>query len=200
MPYGGSLRRAGAARARVEPRVAPRDGVHEPDRRPRGNLDGRLGGGPLAHDHARRRPCDRPARLHRRRTRPAAARAGRRCAATRRTDRGGGGSRPSRRPPAGGRGLRDHEGRRDDGPRPRPDRLLRAARPQARHRRRPDRVPAADGEARRARELREAADRVRRVHGRRLPRDADREAPRRSRQGGDRPPRGRAGPRALRML
>ena len=51
------------------------------------------------------------------------------------------------------RRLRDHERRRDDGPRARSRRLLRAARPEARHRRRPHRVPPPDGEARRAREL-----------------------------------------------
>ena len=84
--------------------------------------------------------------------------------AARRPDRGGRRSRTARRASAGRRRLRDHERRRDDGARPRSRRLLRAARPEARHRRRPHRVPPPHGEARRARELGAAADRVRRVH------------------------------------
>ena len=52
---------------------------------------------------------------------------------------------------SGRRRLRDHERGRDDGPRPRPDPVLRAARAEARHGRRPDRVPAPAREARRAR-------------------------------------------------
>jgi 3,4-dihydroxy-2-butanone 4-phosphate synthase len=75
---------------------------------------------------------------------------------------------------AGRRRLRDHERRRDDGPRPGSRRVLRAPRAQARHRRRPDRVPAAHREARRARRLRRLPTELRRLPGGRLPRDADR--------------------------
>ena len=53
------------------------------------------------------------------------------------------------RDPGGGR-LRDHEGRRDDGPCPRSRRLLRQAWAEDDHGRRPDRVPAPPREARRA--------------------------------------------------
>ena len=67
------------------------------------------------------------------------------------------------------------------------------------HGRRPDRVPAPAREARRARHVGQAADRVRQVHGGRLPRDADRQAPRRARQGRGRRRRGRARPRPLRV-
>ena len=49
------------------------------------------------------------------------------------------------------------------------------------HDRGPDRVPAPHREARRARHVRAAPDRVRRVHRGRLPGDADREEPRRAR-------------------
>ena len=64
-----------------------------------------------------------------------------------------------RRPPSTWRGspgyagrsrLRDHERRRDDGARPRPDPVLRETRPEDDHRRRSRRVPAPDGEAGRA--------------------------------------------------
>ena len=75
-----------------------------------------------------------------------------------RARRGGGSSAPARPRPRstlrgwpvdpGRRRLRDHEGRRDDGPRARPRRLLRDARPEDDHRRRPDRVPAPAREAR----------------------------------------------------
>ncbi len=51
------------------------------------------------------------------------------------------------------------------------------------HRRRSDRVPPPDGEARRADDLGPTADGVRRVHGGRVPREADRQAPPRARQG-----------------
>ena len=50
----------------------------------------------------------------------------------------------------GRRRLRDHERRRDDGPRPRPRPVLRAARAEDGHGRRPDRVPPPPREARRA--------------------------------------------------
>src|SRR6187401_1231015 len=48
----------------------------------------------------------------------------------------------------GRRRLRDHEGRRHDGPRTRSDRVLRRSRAEDDHRRRPDRVPAPAREAR----------------------------------------------------
>ena len=89
----------------------------------------------------------------------------RRRARAHRPDRGRGRPRAPRRPQPRRRRLRDHERRRDDGARPRPDRVLRAARAEARHRRRPDRVPPPPREARRARGGGAAADRVRRVHG-----------------------------------
>ena len=66
-------------------------------------------------------------------------------------DRGGRRPRAARRPDPGRRGLRDHEGRRDDGPRARPDRVLRDPRAEDDHGRRPDRVPPPPREARRAR-------------------------------------------------
>ena len=112
---------------------------------------------------------------------PLRAQAGRRARAHR-PDRGGRRPRPARRPQPVRRRLRDHERRRDDGPRPRPDPVLRAARPQDDHGRRPRRVPAPPREARRARRRGAAADRLRRVHRDRLPRDADREGPRRARR------------------
>ena len=52
------------------------------------------------------------------------------------------------------RDLRDHERGRDDGPRAGSRAVLRAARPEDDHGRRPHRVPAAQREARRARRLR----------------------------------------------
>ena len=57
----------------------------------------------------------------------------------------------------GRRHLRDHERRRHDGPRRRPRRLLRAARPEDDHGRRPDRLPAQARQARRARRRHPAA-------------------------------------------
>ena len=67
------------------------------------------------------------------------------------------------------------------------------------HGRRPDRVPPPAREARRADHVGAAPDRLRRVHRRRLPRDADRQAPRRARQGRRRRRRGRARARPLRV-
>ena len=77
--------------------------------------------------------------------------------------------------------------------------VLRAARPEDDHRRRPDRVPAPPRAARGADDDGAAADRPRRVHGGRLPRDADRQEPRRARQGRRRRRRERARPRPLRV-
>jgi 3,4-dihydroxy-2-butanone 4-phosphate synthase len=66
------------------------------------------------------------------------------------------------RGPDPGRGrLRSDEGRRHDGARPRPDSLLRAARDQAPHRRRPDRIPPQARATRRAGDDRAHAHRVR---------------------------------------
>ena len=75
--------------------------------------------------------------------------------------------------------------------------LLRAPRAEDDHGRRPDRLPAADREAGRADRLDEAADRVRRVHRRRLPLARRRQAPRRDGQGRGRRRGGRARPRPL---
>ncbi len=83
-----------------------------------------------------------------------------------------------------GRGyLRDHERGRDDGPGARPGAVLRAPRAEDDHRRRPDRVPAADRAPDRADRLDSAPDSLRRVHGGRLPLARRREAPRRDGQG-----------------
>ena len=115
---------------------------------------------PRPHDPGRDRPGLDAARPRPARPRlPAAREAGRRAPA-RRPDRGRGRPRaPRRAQPRRGR-LRDHERGRDDGPRARPHRVLRAPRPEDDHRRRPDRVPAAHGEARRARRLGAAPDRA----------------------------------------
>ena len=128
------------------------------------------------------------------------ARAARRSAAARRSDGGGGRSRPACGAQSRRRRVRDHERRRDDGPRPRPRDVLRAARD-------PKMVTVADLiEYRRRREklvervgLRPAPDRVRRVRGRRVPRDPRRQAARRARQGRGRGRGERPRPRPLRV-
>ena len=80
---------------------------------------------------------------------PLRARARRRARA--RGPDGGGGRPGAARGPAPGRGrLRGDEGRRDDGARPRPDRVLQGARAEDDHGRGPDRVPAPPRQARRA--------------------------------------------------
>src|SRR5262249_5122303 len=71
----------------------------------------------------------------------------------------------------------------DDGARPRPRALLRQARPEDDHRRRPDRLPAQARPAGRARRRHAAPDRLRRVHGGRLPVAGRRQAPRGAGQG-----------------
>ena len=124
-----------------------------------GVTTGHLRAGPLADDPGRGRPelearGPRPARPHLPAPRPP-----RRRAPALRPDRGRGRPRAARRADPGRRRLRDHEGRRDDGPRARPDRLLRRARAEDDHGRRPDRVPARPREARRARHVRQPADR-----------------------------------------
>ena len=74
--------------------------------------------------------------------------------------------RAARRRAARRRHLRGHEGRRDDGARARPRRVLRRARPQALLRPRPDRVPAPYRAPDRAPVLRPPAHAVGRVHRR----------------------------------
>ncbi len=99
-----------------------------------------------------------------------------------------------------GRGdLRGDERRRHDGPRPRPDPLLREARPEDGHGRRPDRLPAPHREAGRAGRRHRAADRVRRLHRGRLPLPGRRQTPRGDGQGRRRRRRGRARPRPQRV-
>ena len=77
--------------------------------------------------------------------------------------------------------------------------VLRAARAEDGHRRRPRRVPAPAREARRARRRGAPADRLRRVHRGRVPREADRQDARRARQGRGRRRGGRARARPLRV-
>ena len=89
----------------------------------------------------------------------------------------------ARRALPGRRDLRGHERRRIDGARARPRRLLRAPRAEDDHDQGPDRVPPPLGQARRARRLDAAADRVRRLRGGRLPLARRRQAPPRARQG-----------------
>ncbi len=72
-----------------------------------------------------------------------AAGQGRRGARARRPDRGRGRPRPAGGAESRGRDLRDHERRRDDGPRAGPGPVLRAARAEDDHGRRPDRLPPA---------------------------------------------------------
>ena len=80
-----------------------------------------------------------------------------------------------------------------------PRRLLRAARAEDDHRRRPRRLPAPARQARRARRRDRPADRLRRLRGRRLPLARRRQAPRRDGQGRRRGRGGRARARALRV-
>ena len=77
--------------------------------------------------------------------------------------------------------------------------LLRAPRTEDDHRRRPDRLPAADRAACRACRLDQAAHRVRRLHGGWLPLAGRRKAPRGDGQGRRLGPRGRDRPRPLRV-
>ena len=99
-----------------------------------------------AADRAPHHPGRRSTRRQRRRPRPPGhvfplrARAGRRARA-RRPDRGIGRPGPPGRAAAGRGDLRDHERRRHHGPHARPRRVLREARPEDVHRRRPRRLP-----------------------------------------------------------
>ena len=133
--------------------IEAREGVSTGHLRPRSG----------AHDPGRDRSQLRGARPRAAGSRvPAALEAGRRAAALG-PDRGGRRSRAARRGHSRRRRLRDHERRRDDGPRAGPRRVLRAARPEDGHGRGPHRVPPAHREARGARRIRPAPDRVRRV-------------------------------------
>ena len=145
-------------------------------------------------------PDSGPRRHRRPRPHVPAAGQGRRRAGAHRPHRGQRRPRPPRRPHPGRRDLRGDERRRHDGPRPRPGPLLRAARPEDDHRRRPDRLPAPHrGEAGRAGRLDRPADRVRRLHRGRLPLAGRRQAPRGDGQGRRRRGRGRARPRPQRV-
>ena len=188
LPHRRALRAARPAADDAAQRGAPRHRFHRLGRSPRGRDDRHLGRRPLAHDPGGDRPRLDAARPRPARPRLPAARARRRRPRPRGPDGGRGRPRPPRRARPGRRRLRDHERGRDDGPRPRSRAVLRAARAADDHRRRPDRVPAADREARRARRLRPAADGVRPLHRDRLPRDAH----------GPRPPRARAWARSAR--
>ena len=129
-------------------------------------------------------PSSRAARPRPARPRLPAEGQARRRARAHRPDRGGGRPRAPRRPQPGRRDLRDHERRRHDGARARPRRataqrhglkMITVADLIA-YRRRHDKLVERVVETR-------AADRVRRVHGRRLPLAGRRQAPRRAGQG-----------------
>ncbi|CAA9474638.1 MAG: 3,4-dihydroxy-2-butanone 4-phosphate synthase / GTP cyclohydrolase II, partial [uncultured Solirubrobacteraceae bacterium] len=182
-PDRGALRRAGPRSDGGQERVAVRDGLHRLDRGARGRHHGDLGRRPRAHHPGRHRsalvaarPCPARARV------PAEGQAGRRPRAHG-PDRGGDRPRAPGRPQPVRRDLRDHERRRDDGARGRPRALLPAPRPEDGHRGGPDRLPAPARPPRRARRLDRAADRLRRLHGRRLPVAGRRQAPCRDGQG-----------------
>ena len=149
----GPLRRARARPDGGQERVAVRDALHRLDRGARGRHDRHL----APHDRAHTiqvaidpRDAARATSSSRGHVFPLKAKPG---GVLERTgpDRGGGRPRPAGRPDPGRRDLRDHERRRDDGARPRPDPLLRAPRAEDDHRRRPDRLPPQARQARRAR-------------------------------------------------
>ena len=165
----------------------------------RGGHHRHLRPGPRPHRPGRDRPARRargpaPARPRL----PAQGARGRRARAHR-PHRGQRRPRPPRRPDPGRGDLRDHERRRHHGPRPGPGPLLRAARAEDGHGRRPDRLPAHHREAGRAHRRDPAADQVRRVHRGRLPLAAGRQAPRGDGQGRGRRRRRRARPGPLRV-
>ena len=108
----------------------------------------------VAIDPSSRPAGPRPARPHL----PAQGQ-GRRRARAHRPDRGGGRPRAAGRPQPERRDLRGHERRRHDGARARPRALLRQARAEDDHGRRPDRLPPPARQARRARGRGAAADR-----------------------------------------
>ncbi len=216
-PRGGQLHGQGGARADLPGahRGALREARPQPDGgQERGAAADRLhgddrGGGrgqhrhlrprPRPHDPGRDRPQLGPARHRRPRPHvPAAGQGGRRAGAHR-PHRGQRRPRPPRRADARRGDLRGDERRRHDGPRPRPDPLLRAPRPEDGHRRRPDRLPPPHREAGRAGRRHGPADRVRRLHRGRLPLPGRRQAPRGDGQGRRRRGRGRARPRPQRV-
>ena len=147
-------------------RVGLRDRVHRVRGGARGRHHRHLGRRPRPHDRGGRRPGLRAARPRPAGPRLPAQGQARRRARAHGPDRGGRRPGAPRGPHPGRRDLRDHERRRDDGPRPRPRALLRAARAEDDHGRRPDRLPAPARQARRARRLHPAADGVRRVRRR----------------------------------
>ena len=106
----------------------------------------------------------------------------------------------ARRADPGRRDLRGHERRRHDGARaPTSSSYCRDHEPEDDHDRRPDRLPAPQRQARRARGGDQAAHRVRRVQRGRLPLAGGREAPRGDGQGRGRRRGRRARARALRV-
>ena len=164
----GAHRRA-LQRARPQPdggqeRGPLPDRVHRLGRGPRRGHDRHLGGRPRPNHPGGHRPAFAAPGPGPAGPRLPAQGQGRRRPGAHRPDRGGRRPGPPRRPDPGRGDLRDHERGRDDGPRPRPGRLLRQARPEDGHGRRPDRLSAAHGEAGRADRLHQAADDVRRVH------------------------------------
>ena len=145
---------------------------------------------PRPHDPGRDRPRVGPARHRRPRPHVPAAGQRRRRAGAHRPHRGQRRPRPPRRPHPGRRDLRGDERRRHHGPRPGPDPVLPAARPEDDHRRRADRLPPPHREAGRAGRRHRPADLLRRLHRGRLPLAGRRQTPRGDGQG-----RGRRAPR-----
>ena len=158
LPDRRALRRVGASSDERPQRDAVRDRVHGVDRGARRDQHGHLGARPRAHDPGCDRPVEGSRGSRRAGARVSAARAAGRRARAHRSDRGSRRPCAARRPELGRRDLRGDEGRRHDGARPRSDRVLRGARDQARHRRRPDRVPPPARASRRARDRRSFAD------------------------------------------
>ena len=111
----------------------------------------------------------------------------------------GGGPRPARGPQPVRRDLRGHERRRHDGAGAGPRALLPEARAEDGHGRGPDRLPAPQRQADRARGRGRPPDQVRRLQRGRLPLARGRQAPRGDGEGRHRRPGGRARARALRV-
>ncbi len=199
LPDPGAVRRARVAADDRPERDAVRHRLHGLDRGARRRVHRDLGARQGAHDPGGDRPGRGPARSRAAGPRLPAARTAGGCPATVRSDGSGGRPRPPGGSRAGGGGLRGDERGRDDGPRARPDPVLRAARPAHDHGRRPDRVPSPHREARRARRVGEAAHRVRRVPGRRVPRAGHGQGARRAGEGRGGRRGGRARARALRV-
>ena len=171
LPHARALPGARTApddRPRTRRRTAP------PSRSRRGarrRLHRDLGARPGPHDPGRDRSRARPRTISSSPGHVFPLRgASRRRAPARRADRGRRRPRAARGPAARRCRLRGDERGRDDGARPGSREVLRAARPEDDHGRRPDRVPAPDRAARRARRLGAAAHGLRRLHRDRLPR------------------------------